>query len=133
MDEKTGIALTKENEGPSCAIDQSCCGGPSANGVEDSCTLDPSDMPERVARWQALFGQMLGYAHEGSEAVFRFDRACALDAELQELVKLERVCCAHVVWDLKSVGDETHLTLKADEGALGALVRGFTDGFEGVV
>jgi hypothetical protein len=130
MDERAEIAI--ESDGPSCAVDKSCCGGtPEVAALQEGCTLDPSKMPEQLARWQALFGRMLGHTHDNDEAVFRFERTPALDAELQELVKIEQVCCAHVGWDLKSFDTETHLTLKADADALGALVRGFTNGGPG--
>ncbi len=137
MDERTDVApgtgTGHESVGPSCAIDRSCCGGGAdaaqeVSPIVDACTLDPKEMPERLARWQALFAQNLGHEQRNEAAVFRFEQTSALDAELQELVKLEQICCAHVGWELKSVGDETHLTLKADAGALEALVRGFTSG-----
>jgi len=121
----TGIGIAAESDGPSCAVDKSCCGGAAEVVLsEEGCTLNPSEMPERLARWQALFGQVLGHDAREGEAVFRFQRTAALGAELLELVKLEQICCAHVSWELMSVGDETHLTLKADAGALEALVTG---------
>lgn len=129
MDERSEIASGTESEGPNCAIDKSCCGGTAeATLIEDGCTLNPSEMPERRARWQTLFAQALGHDVGEGEALFRFQRTPALEAELSELVKLERVCCAHVGWDLKSDRDEVLLTLKADAGALGVLVKRLMSG-----
>ncbi|WOF75229.1 hypothetical protein QMT40_002899 [Parvibaculaceae bacterium PLY_AMNH_Bact1] len=130
MDEKTEIASTNENEGPSCAIDKSCCGGVSANEIVDAgCTLNPAEMPERLGRWQVLFGQMLGYDRRPDHAVFRFLQSAELDAELQDLVKLEQVCCAHVSWDVRVEGNEVLLTLTAEQEVLGVLVRSLSDEF----
>jgi|TARA_R110002110_G_scaffold103751_4_gene262115 hypothetical protein len=132
MDERTKITLRSENDGPSCAIDKSCCGGASeAELVDVGCTLNPAEMPERVQRWQALFGQMLGYEHRLDHAVFRFAQSEGLDGKLRELVKLEQVCCAHVSWGLKMESNQVLLTLKAEPEALGALVCAFTGGFGG--
>lgn len=133
MDERSETT-TSERSGPCCAIDKSCCGGAAEvasqeiASVKDGCTLNPSEMPERLARWQELFGQILGHEEGGGVAVFRFARTPALEAELRELVKLEEICCAHVSWDLKTFSDETHLTLKADVGALKVLVRELVSG-----
>jgi|GEM_PF-5546651 len=134
MDERTEIAPETKGEGPACAVDKFCCGGapevasPEIASIEDGCTLNPSEMPERLARWQELFGQILGQEEGDGEAVFRFERTPVLEAELRELVMLEKICCAHVSWGLKTVSDETHLTLKADAGALGVLVRELVSG-----
>jgi hypothetical protein len=132
MDERSETIPVSERAGPSCAVDRSCCGGgPEVALIDESCTLDPAEMPERLARWQTLFRQVLGHDAGEGEAVFRFERTTALGAELQELVKLEQICCAHVRWELMGVGDEIHLTLKSDAGALESLVTGLMSGESG--
>ncbi len=132
MDEKHSTTRRGFHEGAACAVDRSCCGGASeANLVDAGCTLNPSEMPERVARWRALFGDMLGYDRRSDHVVFRFSSSADVDATLLELVKLEQVCCRHVSWGLEREGKETLLTLRAEPAALGALVAGFTGGFGG--
>ncbi len=132
MDEKSETIPVSERAGASCAVDRSCCGGGSVGAlIDEGCTLDPAEMPERVARWQALFGHMQGYDHRPDHAVFHFAQNEELNSELLELVKLEQVCCVHVSWDLKVESKQVLLTLKAEPQVLSALVRGFTGEFGG--
>ncbi len=132
MDKRSETIPVSERAGASCAVDRSCCGGGAVGAlIDEGCTLDPVEMPERLARWQALFGQMLGYDRRPDHAVFHFAQSAGLDAELRELVKLEQVCCAQVSWDLKVESKQVLLTLKAEPQVLSALVRGFTDEFGG--
>ena len=105
-------------DGESCAVDGSCCGGAERLDAERlaaaSCTLDPSAMPERVARWQVLFGHVTAYKIMATVATFCFPKTAETVSELEELVKLERICCAHVAWTFEERGVELVLTLEAD-------------------
>jgi len=114
-------------EGSVCAVDGSCCGGAEAGATEDAatCTLTPSEMPERVARWQRLFGGVLSSDVQPGEAAFVFHNNATVRGELNELIKLERVCCAHVSWSLDESPDRLILILRAGSGALMSLVNGF--------
>jgi len=116
-------------EGQSCAVDGSCCGADTGVAAEQSaaasCTLDPSAMPERVARWRALFGQVTAQDTGSTVATFCFPKTAETVSELEELVKLERVCCAHVAWAFGERGAELVLTLEADAASLRAVVAGF--------
>ena len=116
-------------EGQSCAVDGSCCGADTRAAAEQSaeasCTLDPSAMPERVARWRALFGQVTANETTATVATFCFPKTAETVSELEELVKLERVCCAHVAWAFEERGAELVLTLEADAASLRAVVGGF--------
>lgn len=111
----------------SCAIDQSCCGDADTKVVEEkSCTLKPSEMPERVARWKSLFAMVLSREIKSESAKFRFQDTIHLRTELEELIKLERVCCAHVSWKLQRVTDYQILILSCEEKALQPLLRVLT-------
>lgn len=110
----------------SCAIDQSCCGGADATVVEEeSCTLNPSEMPERVARWKALFHGVLSYEIESGCAKFHFEDTSHLRNELEELIKLEQVCCAHVSWKLQRWNGQQLLLLSCEEKTLRAFLHAF--------
>ncbi|MCZ6859050.1 MAG: hypothetical protein O7I42_01995 [Alphaproteobacteria bacterium] len=114
-------------KGPSRAVDESRRGGTDLEESQNqaSCTINPSEMPERVARWRTLFGHALGYLLTPSEAVFKFKNTTDLKSELGELVKLERICCAHVSWNLDETPHGLTLTLKADAKSLESFVSAF--------
>ncbi len=114
-----------EADGPSCAVDQSCCGEQEPFTMPELCTLDPSEMPGLVARWRTLFGLTTGYEKLNTTAQFIFPRQGRIRSELDDLVKLERVCCAHVSWEIDEKPNSIVLTLKADADALEDLVKGF--------
>ena len=115
-------------EGQSCLVDGSCCGG---NNIQEelmdkaSCSLDPAEDPDRARRWKVLFGQVISHRMTDAEAYFDFPQTDEIASELDELIKLERVCCANVAWAVKETSEGLHLTLKAGGGGLAALVRGF--------
>lgn len=114
-------------EGQSCMADGSCCGGANVQkGSVDkaSCSLDPAEHPDRVRRWKVLFGQVISHRMTDGEAYFDFPRTDEIASELDELIKLERICCANVAWAIKETSEGLHLTLKADGGGLAALVQG---------
>lgn len=98
-----------------CEIDKSCCGG---GEPTSSCTLDPTEMPERLKRWRLLFAQATKYAVGSTSAEFRFASSDYLRDELTELIKLEQVCCAHISWELSQSDGQQILTLFGEEQAL---------------
>ncbi len=103
MENQTDLTPAEPNsaaEGDSCAVDR-------------SCTLDPAQMPERTARWKKLFTNVLSHDRTPSSATFEFSNTDYLRAELDELVKLERICCAHVAWVLEENDTGLELTLKS--------------------
>ena len=114
-------------KGPSRAVDGSRRGGTDIeeNQNQASCTIKPSEMPERVARWRTLFGHVLGFLLTPSEAVFKFKNTTNLKSELGELIKLERICCAHVSWILDETPYVLTLTLKADAKSLDSFMSAF--------
>ncbi len=121
--------VEERTDGECCAVDGSCCRGDTRSDAErlaaTSCALDPSAMPERVARWQVLFGHVTAYKIMAIVATFCFPKTAETVSELEELVKLERICCAHVAWTFEERGAELVLTLEADAASLRALVAGF--------
>ncbi len=126
--------LSEPVEGASCAVDKSCCGGNQTIELQQdqstsreaiSCELNPSEMPERVARWKALFAMVKDHQTISSTAVFQFENTPDLRSELVELVKLERICCADVSWTLNEVPDGLTLTLISDTKSLRTFVTGF--------
>lgn len=117
--------------GPSCAIDQSCCGKTEVvAGDEPACALTPSETTERAARWNALLAMPLDQERTLGSAVFHFDDTAHLRSELQELMALERGCCAqvswHVSWHLSRRRDGAStgltLTLKSGEQSLQSIL-----------
>ena len=112
---------------PSRAVDGSRRGGTDIEESQNqaSCTLNPLEMPERVVRWRTLFGHVLGCLLTPSEAVFKFENTTRLKSELGELIKLERICCAHVSWILDETPHGLTLTLKADANSLESFVSAF--------
>ena len=87
-----------------------------------ACTLTPAEMPDRVARWRDLFSHALNSRLTPGEAVITFDNTDWVKSELDELVKLERICCAHVTWSLLETPARLSLTLLAVPGALRAII-----------
>ena len=112
---------------PSRAIDGSRRGGTDIEESQNqtSCTLNPSEMPERVVRWRTLFDHVLGHLLTPSEAVFKFKNTTNLKSELSELIKLERICCAHVSWNLDENPYVLTLTLKASAKSLDSFMSSF--------
>ena len=87
-------------------------------GTITACTLTPAEKPDRVARWRELFEHALNSRRVPGEAVITFDNADRVKSELDELIKLERICCAHVAWKLEETPAQLSLTLTAAPGAL---------------
>lgn len=132
INHKGNVEMEREThadvDGPVCRVDQSCCNSAEpkpADKLETQCTLNPAEMPDRVARWRALFGKVMSHSEASGSAVFVFPQDPSVARELAELVKLERVCCAHVSWELEQTSDALIVTLSAESSALDTLVKGF--------
>ena len=74
-------------------------------GTITACTLTPAEKPDPVARWRELFEHALNSRRVPGEAVITFDNADRVKSELDELIKLERICCAHGAWKLEETPD----------------------------
>lgn len=115
-------------DGASCAVDRSCCGETEAvAGGEPSRTLAPLEMPERIARWKAMFATTQDRERTAGAAVFHFDDTPHSRSELEVLVALERKCCGHVSWHVSrrrgGVSNRLTLTLKSDEQSLQSILK----------
>lgn len=115
--------MTISSENPqtisACTIDKSCCEGEETG---PSCTLVPTEMPERLKRLQVLFAQAKKHTVGTGFAKYWFNNTEHLRDELTELVKLEQVCCAHISWKLSQLGDQQILTLTGEEAAIPKLI-----------
>ena len=87
-----------------------------------ACTLTPAEMPDRVARWRDFYSHALNSRLTPGEAVITFGNTDWVKSELDELVKLERICCAHVTWSLLETPARLSLTLLAAPRALRAII-----------
>ncbi len=83
-----------------------------------ACTLTEDEKPDRIARWRNLFEHSTSRRLADGEAEFQFENTAWVKSELDELVKLERICCAHVEWSLREMAGGLLLSLKAEPAAL---------------
>lgn len=80
-----------------------------------ACTLSQHNRAQRAERWHAL-------ARRAEQQVSATDRGVRLTfsagpgvaAELDELARLERECCAFASWSVTAVGDRLVLDVRAD-------------------
>lgn len=80
-----------------------------------ACALGAGDLARRAARWEALAGRSLVRAartERGVRLVFRADPGVA--DELQDLVALERDCCAFATWSVHEHRAELTLDVTGD-------------------
>jgi|SRR5437868_5318713 len=88
-----------------------------------ACALDRDGLAERSRRWQALAERTLvdvGTIPTGLRLRFRAEPG--VQAELDELAALERVCCAFADWSTHASGDEVAVEVKgrSEEGIAAA-------------
>jgi hypothetical protein len=97
-----------------------------ANTDVVACVLDGQAYRTRVARIHALMDQAL-IARERSETAvrMRFRRDAGVDADLEELVALERQCCPFLVFALDTLPGEMVLTISGPESAAALLDEAF--------
>jgi mercuric ion transport protein len=91
-----------------------------------ACVLGGRAYRTRVARIHALMDQTL-IARESLEVSvrMRFCRDAGVEADLEELVALERKCCAFLVFALQKRSGEMVLTISGPEGASALLDEAF--------
>lgn len=88
------------------------------------CSLPPSDMLERIARWKTLIGQTLTKTNEPGLVKSTYPRKAEILNELNELIALEAGCCSFLEFKVSEEGDRIEVELrypKDFEGAVGAL------------
>jgi hypothetical protein len=85
-----------------------------------ACTLTPGEYHARLA-WIAELGRdaLLGSERRGLVLELRY----ALEAadRVREMVRKEQACCAFLTFDLEETPREIRLTIRAPEGARGAI------------
>lgn len=84
-----------------------------------ACTLSQPDLKQRAERWYALVrhvGRQVLRTDSGLRLTFSAGPGVA--AELDELARLERDCCAFASWSVTSVADQ--LVLRSGSSASGA-------------
>jgi hypothetical protein len=91
-----------------------------------ACVLDGRAYRTRVARIHALMDQTL-IARESLEVSvrMRFRRDAGVEADLEELVALERKCCPFLVFALQKRSGEMVLTISGPEGTSALLDEAF--------
>lgn len=72
-----------------------------------------------------MFENIQDHRLSSSDARFEFNYTKELKSELEELIKQEQICCAHVSWSLDVTPDQLILTLVADSEALKPIVNAF--------
>ena len=87
-----------------------------------TCSLSDVELDGRRRRWTQLVAAAAIDRERGSgvlRARFRSDEATR--AELEELLVLERQCCAHLRWGVSEGRDGLYLTVMGDDGELDGL------------
>jgi hypothetical protein len=85
-----------------------------------ACTLDGRSFQERIAAIRALAARgLIDHRRDGRQLRLRFDPAVA--GEVEELVRLERACCAWLSFDLHRSNTTLELTITAPPGAEDAM------------
>lgn len=88
-----------------------------------ACTLSQQDLRQRAGQWQALAQRAGGQVSRTDRGLrLTFSAGPGVAAELDELARLERDCCAFATWSVARTGDRLVLDVSADgEVAIGAV------------
>lgn len=92
-----------------CSVDRSCgCGSSPADRARSiGCTLEESEMPQRLNSFRALFERGLKARTASSgRAEWTFAWSASLEAEARELAAAEQGCCNFFRFDIERRGDE---------------------------
>jgi hypothetical protein len=86
---------------------------------EVACSLTTGELSQRQDRWQWLGEHADADTLSTADGVqLVFDAAPGVEAELEQLVALERDCCGFATWSVQTRGDQLVLTVtaKSEEG-----------------
>jgi hypothetical protein len=81
-----------------------------------ACTLNAGEGAARVEQWR-LLGRRAQLGAEFSEGTLAVTYRESALAELTELVRAERSCCAFLDWSLEESGGNAVLLIRGGEGA----------------
>jgi hypothetical protein len=81
------------------------------------CTLTSDELVTRGERWRALGAANVADMKDGLRLTF----PARVEAELRELARLERDCCAFARWDVTRQGDRAVLEITAEGEAVAAV------------
>jgi hypothetical protein len=91
----------------------------SASEIPIACTLDARSFQERIGAIKVLFGRALRASRrDGTRLHLTFDAAAR--AEVEDLVRQEKTCCAFLDFKLEDGKQGIELTITAPPGAKGA-------------
>jgi hypothetical protein len=80
-----------------------------------ACTLGPTDLAGRAARWEALAARAMRLAAETERGVrLVFATGPGVADELTALVALERDCCGFAAWSIRESEGELTLEIRGD-------------------
>jgi hypothetical protein len=85
------------------------------------CTLTPEELATRGARWRGLGPAAVADLKNGLQLSF----PARAEAELRELIRLERDCCAFARWAVTRQGDRAVLEITAEADAVAAVQKLF--------
>jgi len=80
------------------------------------CTLTPEELGTRGRRWLALGSADVDKTWNGLRLAF----PASAEAELRDLARLERECCAFARWDVTTHSDRVILDVTAEGEAVAA-------------
>src|SRR5688500_12450465 len=92
-------------------------------GAHDAaCALGPRDLPERRRRWLRLSERaLIEKAPIPAGVRLRFEKLDGVEAQLRDLVALERECCSFAAWSLSPRAGEFSLEVTAEGDAVAAV------------
>jgi hypothetical protein len=91
-----------------------------------ACTLEPSDLPARLAQWQSLVAEAVGRDEVDGGVRLRFAAAPGLAARIAALAEAEQGCCGFFDFTVALGPDGVSLTVAAPAEA-----RSMVDGLLG--
>jgi hypothetical protein len=101
------------------------------NGTDQvACTLSTTDMAAQARRWDQLIAQAMTSSSQTTDGIrLRFRNEPSVQAELDQLVAVERQCCPWASWTVRS--NDSELVLEARATGLGVATLHTFDGRSG--
>jgi hypothetical protein len=112
-------AVAESACGTACSTDRSCGCGPAES--KHACTLSPTDAPARLAKFTAVFGALVNARRTSDEITFELRKDVGVREAVDELVRLESVCCSFLQFDVIERDDRVIWTVRGPAGAAATL------------